>query len=144
MGGALTERERQRSGSDWRVEPIRELDEHVLEVGVVVVGMLPDERDHLPVAVGGLSVFTTGLVHHAEAVVAVVNLGEPHLEVAGGLLGLVELAGTDEVGSGVGRNGQFVLIGVPGAGENRRDGAYAAGACKPARNDGSAHGVDRP
>src|SRR5208283_1310186 len=86
--------------------------------------MLPDERDHLPIAVGGLSVFTTGLVHHAEAVVAVVDLGEPHLEVAGGLLGLVELAGTDEVGSGVGRNGQFVLIGVPGVGENRRDGGF--------------------
>ena len=42
----------------------------------------------------------TGLVHHAEAVIGVVDLGEPHLEVAGGLLGLVELAGTDEVGSG--------------------------------------------
>ena len=52
-------------------------------------------------------VLTTGLVHHAEAVVAVVDLGEPHLEVAGGLLGLVELAGTDEVGRGVGRNGQL-------------------------------------
>ena len=62
------------------------------------------------IAVGGLSVLTTGLVHHAEAVVAVVDLGEPHLEVAGGLLGLVELAGTDEVGSGVGRNGQLASL----------------------------------
>ena len=79
--------------------------------------MLPDERDHLPIAVGGLSVLATGLMHHAEAVVAVVDLGKPRLEVAGSLLGLIELAGTDEVGSGVGRNGQFVLIGVPGAGE---------------------------
>ena len=97
------------AGGAWRVEPVDEFDEHVLEAGVVVVGVLPDERDHLPIAVAGLSVLTTGLVHHAEAVVAVVDLGEPHLEVAGGLLGLVELAGTDEVGSGVGRNGQFVL-----------------------------------
>jgi hypothetical protein len=112
------------SGGGWRVEPVDEFDEHVLEAGVVVVGVLPDERDHLPIAVGGLSVLATGLVHHAEAVVAVVDLGEPHLEVAGGLLGLVELAGADQVGSGVGRNGQFVLFGVPGAGENRRDGGF--------------------
>jgi hypothetical protein len=62
-------------------------------------------------------------LHHAEAVVAVVD-GEPHLKVAGSLLGLIELAGTDEVGSGVGRNGQFVLFGVAGAGEDRRDGSF--------------------
>ena len=124
MGGALTERERQRSGSDWRVEPIHELDEHVLEAGVVVVGMLPDERDYLSIAVSGLSVLTTSLVHHAKAVVAVVDFREPHQEVAGGLLGLIELAGADEVGSGVGRNGQFVLIGVAGAGDNRRNGGF--------------------
>jgi hypothetical protein len=81
-------------------------------------------HDHLPIAVGGLSVLTAGLMHHAEAVVAVVDLGEPRLEVAGSLLGLIELAGADEVGGGVGRNGQFVLIGVLGAGENRRDGGF--------------------
>lgn len=52
------------------------------------------------------------------------DLGEPRLEVAGSLLGLIELAGTDEVGSGVGRNGQFVLFGVAGAGEDRRDGGF--------------------
>ena len=52
------------------------------------------------------------------------DFGEPHLKVSGGLLGLIELAGTDEVGSGVGRNGQFVLFGVAGAGENRRDGGF--------------------
>ena len=113
-----------RSGGAWRVEPADEFDEHVLEAGVVVVGVLPDERDHLPIAVGGLSVLTTGLMHHAEAVVAVVDFGEPRLEVAGSLLGLIELAGADEAGGGVGRNGQFVLIGVLGAGENRRDGGF--------------------
>ena len=63
-------------------------------------------------------------MHHAEAVVAVVDFGEPHLKVAGGLLGLIELAGTDEVGSGVGRNGHFVLFGVAGAEEDRRDGGF--------------------
>jgi hypothetical protein len=63
-------------------------------------------------------------VHHAEAIIAVVHLGEPHQEIAGGLLGLVELAGTDEVGSGVGRDGQLVIISVLGAEESRRDGGF--------------------
>ncbi len=122
MGGTLTERERQRSGSDWRVEPIHELDEHVLEVGVVVVGMLPDERDHLPIALGSLPVLATGLVDHSEAIVAIVHVGEQHQEVAGGLLGLVELAGADEAGGGVGRDGQLVVVSVLGPGEPRRNG----------------------
>ena len=43
-----------RSGGAWRVEPVDEFDEHLLETGVVDVGVLPDERDHLPIAVGGL------------------------------------------------------------------------------------------
>jgi hypothetical protein len=45
--------------------------------------MLRDELDHLAIAVGSLAVFATGLVHHAEAIVAVVHLGEPHQEIAG-------------------------------------------------------------
>ena len=84
--GALTERARSapRSGGDWRVKPIDEFGEHFLEAGVVVVGMLPDELDHLAIAVGSLAVFATGLVHHAEAIIAVVHLGESHQEIAGG------------------------------------------------------------
>src|ERR1700688_2374889 len=78
--GALTERPR--SGGDWRVEPFDEFGEHVLEAGVVVGGMLPDEPYHLAIAVGSLAVFATGLVHHAEAIIAVVHLGEPHQEIA--------------------------------------------------------------
>ena len=111
-----------RSGCGWRVEAIHELDEHVLEAGLVVVGVLPDERDHLAIAVGSLTVVATGLIDHAEAIVAVVHVGEPHQEIAGSLLGLVELAGTDEFGGGVGRDGQFVLVSVLGAGEPRRNG----------------------
>jgi hypothetical protein len=65
-------------------------------------------------------VLATGLVHHAEAIVAVVYLGEPHQEVAGGLLGLVELGGTDEVGGGVGRDGQLIVLSVLRAREPRR------------------------
>src|SRR5258708_23450225 len=111
-----------RSGCGWRVEAIHELDEHILEAGLVVVGVLPDERDHLAIAVGSLTVVATGLIDHAEAIVAVVHVGKPHQEIAGSLLGLVELAGTDEFGGGVGRAGQFVLLSVLGAGEPRRNG----------------------
>jgi hypothetical protein len=42
VGSTLTERERSgpRSNGGWRVEPIHELGEQVLEAGVVVVGVL--------------------------------------------------------------------------------------------------------
>jgi hypothetical protein len=40
-----------RSGCGWRVEAIHELDEHFLEAGLVVVGVVPDECDHLAVTV---------------------------------------------------------------------------------------------
>jgi hypothetical protein len=104
-----------RSGCDWWVEAIHELDEHFLEAGLVVVGVLPDECDHLSVTVGSLTVLATGLIDHAEAIVAIARVGEQQQEIAGGLLGLVELAGTDEFGSGVGRDGEFVLVSVLGA-----------------------------
>src|ERR1700751_2958685 len=42
-----------RSGFGWRVEAIHELDEHFLEAGLVVVGVVPDECDHLAVTEGG-------------------------------------------------------------------------------------------
>src|SRR5487761_2621359 len=111
-----------RSGCGWRVEAIHELDEYVLEAGLVVVGVLLDERNHLSVAVGGLLLVATGLIDHAEAIVAIVHVGEQQQEITGGLLGLVELAGTDEFGSGIGRDGEFVS--VIGAGEARRDGGF--------------------
>src|SRR5580658_1293642 len=113
-----------RSGCGWRVEAIHELDEHFLEAGLVVVGVFPDECDHLPVTVGSLTVLATGLIDHAEAIVAIVHVGEQQQEIAGGLLGLVELAGPNEFGSGVGRDGEFVLVSVLGAGEARRDGGF--------------------
>src|SRR5258708_4092435 len=110
------------SGCGWRGEGIHGRGEHVLEGGLGGVRVLPDERDHLAIAVGSLTVVATGLRDHAEASVAVVHVGERHQEIAGSLLGLVELAGTDEFGGGVGRDGQFVLVSVLGAGEPRRNG----------------------
>src|SRR5271163_1280159 len=60
-------------------------------------------------------------------VVAIVHVGEQQQEIAGGLLGLVELAGTDEFGSGVGRDGEFVLVSVLDAGEMA---AFTSRSCK--------------
>jgi hypothetical protein len=62
-----------RSGCGRRVEAIQELDEHFLEAGLVVVGVRPDECDHLPVTVGSLAVLATGLIDHAESIVAIVH-----------------------------------------------------------------------
>src|SRR5271170_7136865 len=107
--GARAEQPRSRCGG-W-VEPIDELDERVLEAELIVVGVFPDERDHLPIAVGSLAVFAAGLVDHAEAIVAIVHVGKQHQKVAGGLFSLVELAGSDQVGSGVGCDCQVVLVG---------------------------------
>src|SRR5271167_5015660 len=76
-----------RSGCDWRVEAIHELDEHFLEAGLVVVGVLPDECDHLSVTVGSLTVLATGLIDHAEAIVAIVHVGEQQQEITGGNYG---------------------------------------------------------
>src|SRR5271155_4812156 len=69
------------SGCGWRVEAIHELDEHFLEAGLVVVGVVPDECDHLAVTVGSLTVLATGLIDHAEAIVAIVHVGEQQQEI---------------------------------------------------------------
>src|SRR5882672_2575881 len=64
-----------RSGCGWRVEAIHELDEHFLEAGLVVVGLVSDECDHLAVTVGSLPAVAARLVHHSEAIPAVVHVG---------------------------------------------------------------------
>jgi len=84
--------------------------------------VLLDERDDLSVAFRGLEIVTAGLMDHAEAIIAVVRFRELDQEIVGGLFGLIELAGTNEIGSGVGRDGEYVLVSVHGAGESRRDG----------------------
>ena len=80
--------------------------------GVVVVGMLADEVDHLAIAVGRLSAVAARLVHHSEPIPAVVHVGEADQQVACGRLGLVELGGADELHHGIGGGIELVLIGV--------------------------------
>jgi hypothetical protein len=48
--------------------------------------MLANEGNDLAVAVGSLPVLASGLMNHSETVVAVMHIGEPHQEVAGGVL----------------------------------------------------------
>ena len=51
-----------------------------------------------------------GFTDHAEAVVAVVDIGEADEQVVGGLFGGIEIASLDHVDHGVRRLGQFVLF----------------------------------
>ncbi len=53
--------------------------------------MLANEGDDRAVTVGGLPVLASGLMNNSETVVAVMHIGEPHQQVAGGVLGFVEL-----------------------------------------------------
>src|ERR1700747_367235 len=98
-----------RSGRGWGVEASDELMEDGLELGVVLLRVGANEVDDFRVAVGPLFLIASGLVDHSEAIPAVMHIGEARDEVAGGLLGLIELAGLDEVDGGVGRRGQLVL-----------------------------------
>jgi hypothetical protein len=78
--------------------------------------MLADEGDDLAVALGCAAVIAPRLVDHAEAVVAVMYLGEAFEQIVGGALGLVELPGLDEIDHRIGGGGQFVVF-VVGQGE---------------------------
>src|SRR5208283_3289468 len=68
-------------------EPIDELLEDGLEPGIVVVGVVADDGDGLAVAVGGLAMIAAGFVDHAEAVIAVMDVGEAREQVVGGPFG---------------------------------------------------------
>src|SRR5271168_574692 len=99
-----------RSGCGWRVGAIHELDEHFLEAGLVVVGVVPDECDHLAVTVGGLPAVAARLVHHSEAIPAVVHVGEAAEQVACSRLGPVKLGSANQVHYGVGGDIKRVLV----------------------------------
>jgi hypothetical protein len=90
--------------------------------------VLADDVDCLAVVVGGTAVIAAGLADHAEAIIAIVHIGEARQEIVGGVLGGVELAGMDEVDDGVGCRGQ--LVGDLGFGSGklaRRGGGVACG-----------------
>jgi hypothetical protein len=61
---------------------------------------------------GSLTVLATGLIDHAEAIVAIVHVGEQQQEIAGGLLGLVELGSANQVHYGVGGDNKRILVSI--------------------------------
>ena len=80
------------------------------ERGIVVVGVVADDGDGFAVVVGGLAMIAAGFADHAEAVVAVMDIGEAREQVVGGLFGGIEITGLDHVYHGVGCLGQFVAF----------------------------------
>jgi hypothetical protein len=85
-----------RSGCGWRVEAIHELDEHFLEAGLVVVGVVPDECDHLAVTVAACR-----RAPRAPAIPAVVHVGKAAEQVACSRLGLVKPGSANQIRYGV-------------------------------------------
>jgi hypothetical protein len=67
-------------------------------------GWARDEGDDLAEQSAAFLIVASGLADHPEAVPPIMDIGEAFEEVAGGALGFVELAGTDEVDGGVGRD----------------------------------------
>src|SRR5271166_3308818 len=89
-------------------EPVDELLEDGLELGGIAVWVVANDNDGFAVVVGGLAMIAACFADHAEAVVAVMDIGEARQEVVGGLFGGIEIAGLDHVDHGVGRLGQLV------------------------------------
>ncbi len=89
-------------------EPVDELVEDGLEPVIVRVGVVADDGDGAAAVVGGLAMIAAGFADHAEAVVAVMDIGEAREQVVGGLFGGIEVAGVNHVDHGVRRLGQFV------------------------------------
>jgi hypothetical protein len=91
--GALSKRERGgRSGRGRRFELGDQAGvegHHAVVVGVI--GVLAQEVEHLPVAVGGLPAVAPRLVHHAEPVPAVVHFRVARQQRAGGGLGPIRM-----------------------------------------------------
>ena len=63
--------------------------------------MLSDEGDYLAVALGSLAVLSACLVDHSQPIVAIMHVWEVLEQMAGGLLGFIELAGIDQIDDGV-------------------------------------------
>ena len=96
------------SSGGRRVEAVNELAEDGLEAGIVVLRVSANEVDDFAIAVRGLSVISSDLVDHAEAIPAVVHIGEAFEQIEGRLLGLIEPAVEDEFGGSVGRSRERV------------------------------------
>ncbi|MGB5083355.1 MAG: hypothetical protein WBO09_01845 [Methylocystis silviterrae] len=68
----------------WRVELFDELVEDGFELGVVLVSVRADDVDDLPVAVCRLPMIASGLMDHAQAIIAVMHVRKALEELPGG------------------------------------------------------------
>jgi hypothetical protein len=66
-----------------------------------LIGLGANDLDRLAIAICRQFLLAANLVHHAEAVPAVVDFGKACEEIAGGILGFRQPAGTNEVGHGI-------------------------------------------
>ena len=74
-----------------------------MELWIVETGLLAGECDDLAIILGGLTFFSSDLMDHAEAVVAVMHVGPALDQRPGGVLGVVEFSGVDESDHRIGR-----------------------------------------
>jgi hypothetical protein len=100
------------SGNDRRIEPFNELGELLDHAGVVAVGTLANEVDHLAIAVGRVAAVAARLVHHAEPVPAIVHIGEAQEQVVCGRLGFIELARGKELHHGIGSGIERIVVSI--------------------------------
>ena len=80
-----------------------------LELAIVETRVFTGEGDDLAVILDGLPIVAADLVHQAKAGVTVMDVGEALQQFMGGLLGLVEQSGVDEIEDTVGCGGEFVV-----------------------------------
>ena len=93
--------------------------------------MVADDVDGFAVVVGGLAMIAAGFADHAEAVIAVMDIGEAREQVVGGLFGDIEIAGLDHVDHSVGCLCQFVafIVFLDIAGQSGRHRGRLSGTC---------------
>src|SRR5262245_4489143 len=105
------------------VDLIDEVHEDVVKLGIVVFRLGADNLDCLAIAICSRLFLPSCLVHHAEAIPAVVHVRKALEEIASGSLGLFQLAGFDELNRSVGGCGQLFefLIDFPGSGKPRKE-----------------------
>src|SRR3982074_3825638 len=80
-----------------------------LEAGIIVFGVGADHLNDFSITISRFLIVASRLVDYAEAVPAVVCVGEAFEQMAGDLLGFVEPALVDEIDGGIGIGGELVL-----------------------------------
>lgn len=86
-----------------RIEAADQVSVVILELRIVETGLIAGEGNDFPVVIGRLTVVSSGLEDHAEAVVAIMQFRPTLDHHFGGVLGIVQFSGVDESNHCVGR-----------------------------------------